>query len=102
MPSISGAKIIRCVVFNFKPEVTEAQKEECLRATQAFEQVPGVLAVEQGPCLGENPPYQYMYLVYYADAEARARFPAHPIHIRRREIAQPLTLNRMTFAMAVK
>ncbi len=75
MPSISGAKIIRCAVFSYKPEVTEAQKEESLRAAKVWEQVPGVLAVEQGSCLGEDPPYQYMRLIHYADAEARERVP---------------------------
>ncbi|MBI2288080.1 MAG: Dabb family protein [Chloroflexi bacterium] len=102
MPSISGARIIRCAVFSFKPEVTEAQREESLRAAQVWTQVPGVLAIEQGPCLGENPPYQYMRLIYYADAAARARLLAHPIHDHWAEITQPLTLKHMGFAIAVE
>ena len=102
MPSISGARIIRCAVFSYKPEVAEAQKEESLRAAQVWEQVPGVLAVEQGACLGEDPPYQYMRLIYYADAEARARLLAHPIHDHWEEITRPLTLKHMGFAIAVE
>ncbi|MDP3880225.1 MAG: Dabb family protein [Dehalococcoidales bacterium] len=102
MPSISGAGIIRVAVFSFKTEVTETQKEESLRAAQVWEQVPGVLAVEQGPCLGDDPPYQYMRLIYYADTEARARLLAHPIHDRWAEITRPLTLKHTGFAIAVE
>ncbi|MBI2304442.1 MAG: Dabb family protein [Chloroflexi bacterium] len=100
MPSITGAGVIHIAHFTLRPELTEEQKEAYFRTAQAFDTVPGILGVDQGPNIEENSPYMYTRIIYYADAAAREALHRHPLHIRFGEkYSQPMTERRISYTI---
>ncbi|MBI2305556.1 MAG: Dabb family protein [Chloroflexi bacterium] len=78
-PSIGQCTILHHWLFNFKPGVTEEQKEMYFRIGSAIEHVPGVIAAEFGPNLSGDP-YQYTGVFYHLSEETQRAYVTHPIH----------------------
>ncbi|MBI2305504.1 MAG: Dabb family protein [Chloroflexi bacterium] len=78
--SLTGAKIIHVFMFNLKPGVTEELKEQIFAAGRRITEIAGVLGVDIGPNIGDNPAYKYTGIFYHTSAQTREVYRTHPIH----------------------
>ena len=72
------------VVFKYKPEATEAQIQQVTAAFRALQdKIPGILSFEQGvnnSPEGKNLSFTHVYLLTFADVQARNIYLPHPEH----------------------
>jgi hypothetical protein len=76
--------IYHCVFIQFRPEVTDAQKNQCWQEiVQLKEEIPGLLDVLVGP----NQKFEHLdkgysegFIATFSDAVALARYQNYPAH----------------------
>ena len=80
-------------VFEFKPEVTEAQIEECFSAMEGMVgQIPGLENMEHGPYKsdeGLNEGFTHGFIMTFDSVESRDAYLPHPIHQRVVDLVLP-------------
>jgi hypothetical protein len=80
-------------VFQFKPEITPEQIDECFREMMGMVgQIPGLLSMEHGPYQsseGLNDGYTHGFLMTFDTAQSRDEYLPHPEHERVRQIVAP-------------
>ena len=80
-------------VFKFKPEVTEAQIDECFASMKGMVgQIPGLEKVEHGPYdspEGLNEGFTHGFIMTFDSAESRDAYLPHPVHESVKDIVVP-------------
>ncbi len=80
-------------VFQFKPEVTEAQIDECFSAMIGMVgQIPGLRDLEHGPYEspeGLNEGFTHGFIMTFDSPESRDVYLPHPVHESVKDIVVP-------------
>ncbi len=80
-------------VFQFKPEISEEQIDECFAAMQAMVgQIDGLLTMENGPYKsdeGLNDGFTHGFIMTFSSPEARDAYLPHPVHLKVVDLVQP-------------
>jgi hypothetical protein len=91
-------------VFQFKPEITPEQIDECFREMMGMVgQIPGLLSMEHGPYQsseGLNDGYTHGFLMTFDNAQSRDAYLPHPEHERVRQIVAPRLERLVVFDFA--
>jgi len=80
-------------VFQFKPEITPAQIDECFAAMQDMVgKIDGLLSMENGPYKsdeGLNDEFTHGFIMTFDSPEARDAYLPHPVHQKVVDLVQP-------------
>lgn len=80
-------------MFQFKPEITSGQIDECFRELAGMiGKIPGLLSMEHGPYQsdeGLNDGYTHGFIMTFDSPESRDAYLPHPEHERVRSIVAP-------------
>ena len=80
-------------VFKFKPEVTEAQIDECFASMKGMVgRIPGLQEVEHGPYdspEGLNEDFTHGFIMTFDSPESRDAYLPHPVHEEVKDIVVP-------------
>ena len=80
-------------VFKFKPEVTEAQIDECFASMKGMVgRIPGLQEVEHGPYdspEGLNEDFTHGFIMTFDTPESRDAYLPHPVHEEVKDIVVP-------------
>ena len=80
-------------VFQFKPEITEEQIDECfVEMHKMVGEIPGLLSMEHGPYKsneGLSDGYTHGFIMTFDSPESRDAYLPHPFHLQRVELVQP-------------
>ena len=92
-------------VFQFKPEITQEQIDECFRELAGMVgQIPGLLDIEHGPYQsdeGLNDGFTHGFIMSFDTAKSRDEYLPHPEHVRVRDIVAPRLARLVVFDFAV-
>jgi hypothetical protein len=92
-------------VFKFKPEVTEAQIDECFAAMKGMVgRIPGLQDVEHGPYdspEGLNEDFTHGFIMTFDTAESRDTYLPHPVHEEVKDIVVPRLERAIVFDFEV-
>jgi hypothetical protein len=90
-------------VFQFKPEITPAQIDECFRELAGMVgKIPGLLSVEHGPYQsdeGLNDGFTHGFMMTFDTAKSRDEYL--PEHVRVRDIVAPRLARLVVFDFEV-
>jgi len=93
-------------VFQFKPDVTDEQIDECFAEMHAMVGlIPGLLSMEHGPYKsdeGLSDGYTHGFIMTFDSAESRDAYLPHPEHMKRVELVQPRLERLVVFDFDVK
>jgi len=91
-------------VFEFLPEITSAQIDECFSEMNGMVgKIPGLLDFKYGPYQsdeGLNDGYTHGFIMTFASASARDAYLPHPEHERVRQIVAPRLQRLVVFDFA--
>lgn len=80
-------------IFQFKPEITQAQIDESFAALVDLKnKIPGLQSVEHGPyqsAEGLNDGFTHGFIMTFDSAEDRDNYLPHPEHVKVAELVQP-------------
>lgn len=80
-------------IFQFKPEVSEAQIDECFSAMKGMVgQIPGLQDLEHGPYEspeGLNEGFTHGFIMTFDSPESRDAYLPHPVHESVKDIVVP-------------
>ncbi len=80
-------------VFQFKPEISPAQIDECFSAMKAMVgQIDGLLSMEHGPYKsdeGLNEDFTHGFIMTFDSPESRDAYLPHPVHLKVVDLVQP-------------
>jgi len=80
-------------VFQFKPEITEEQIDECFAAMQDMVgKIDGLISMENGPYKsdeGLNEGFTHGFIMTFDSPEARDAYLPHPVHLKVVDLVQP-------------
>ncbi len=80
-------------VFQFKPEITQAQIEESFACMHALvDSIEGLLSMEHGPyksAEGLNDGYTHGFIMTFDSPESRDGYLPHPEHVKAIDLVQP-------------
>lgn len=80
-------------VFQFKPEISEAQIEDCFTELKSMVgRIPGLLDLEHGPYQsdeGLNEEFTHGFIMTFDSLESRDAYLPHPIHEAVKEMVVP-------------
>lgn len=92
-------------VFQFFPEITQEQIDECFRELVGMVgKIPGLLAIEHGPYQsdeGLNDDFTHGFIMSFDTAKSRDEYLPHPEHVRVRDIVAPRLARLVVFDFAV-
>ena len=93
-------------VFQFKPEITEAQIENCFAELRGMVgKIPGLLDIEHGPYQsdeGLNEAFTHGFIMTFDSLESRDAYLPHPIHEAVKDVVVPCLERVVVFDFEVK
>lgn len=73
--------IFHIVLFDFKPETTQAERDAALEHVRELQQkISGITAVHAGTSITGNKSYSYGFVMTFADEASWRSYAAHPAH----------------------
>ncbi len=88
-------------VFQFKPEISSSQIDECFSELSGMVgKIPGLLAIEHGPYEsdeGLNDGFTHGFIMTFDSAKSRDEYLPHPEHERVRSIVAPRLARLVVF-----
>lgn len=93
-------------VFQFKPEITPAQIDNCFAELRGMVgKIPGLLDIEHGPYQsdeGLNEDFTHGFIMTFDSLESRDAYLPHPIHEAVKDVVVPCLERVVVFDFEVK